>query len=89
MNIEISDQTTQRIREVIGSFGPKTINAILGRVANDEQLLLSLMSDALTDSDIQAIREGMEDVAAGRTEPFSEFDAKLRAELGFLPRLTQ
>jgi len=86
MNVEISDQTTKRIAEVIGSSDPSTINLIIGRVAADEQLLMLLTADEPSEEDLQAVREGLEDVAAGRTQNFSEFDAELRKEMGFTPR---
>jgi len=86
MNVEISDQTTKRIAAVLGSFDPSTINLIVGRVAADEQLLMLLTADEPSEEDLQAIREGLEDVAAGRTQRFSEFDAELRKGMGFTPR---
>lgn len=87
MNVEISDQTTKRIAEVLGSSDPSTINLIVGRVAADEQLLMLLTADAPNEEDLQAIREGLTDVAAGRTQRFSEFDAELRKDMGFDPRV--
>lgn len=87
MNVEISFQTTKRIAEVLGSSDPEVINLIMQRVAADERLLVLLAADEPNEGDIQAIREGLEDVAAGRTLPFSEFDNRLREELGFAPRV--
>lgn len=89
MNVEISDQTTQRIQAIIGMLDPVTINTILKRIADDEQLLLSLTRSEPTEQDLQATRDGLEDVAAGRTQPFAEFDAELRSELGLSPRISQ
>jgi predicted transcriptional regulator len=36
--------------------------------------------------DIAAIREGIEDMEAGRVVPFEETDARMRAKLGLPPR---
>ena len=35
---------------------------------------------------LRAIREGLEDVAAGRSRPFEEFDRDFRARRGLSPR---
>jgi len=37
-------------------------------------------------SDLEAIREGLEDVEAGRMTPLKEFDQAFREEKGFPPR---
>ena len=37
-------------------------------------------------SDLEAIREGQEDVKAGRVTPLAEFDAAFREEMGYVPR---
>lgn len=38
-------------------------------------------------SDLAAIREGLEDVKAGRVTPLAEFDEAFRKEKGFAPRV--
>ena len=40
-------------------------------------------------SDLEAIREGLEDVQAGRVTPIEEFDTAFRKEMGFAPRAEQ
>ena len=37
-------------------------------------------------SDLQAIREGLKDVEAGRMTPLREFDQEFRKEKGFSPK---
>lgn len=37
-------------------------------------------------SDLEAIREGLADVEAGRVTPLEEFDREFRKENGFAPR---
>ena len=40
-------------------------------------------------SDLEAIREGHEDVKAGRVTPLEEFDTAFRKKMGFSPRTDQ
>ena len=87
MQIEISDQTMQRIADVLGSSDPSTINLIMKRVSEDEQLLMSLSAAEPNEGDLEAVREGLADVAAGRTQRFSEFMSELREEMGLEPRV--
>ena len=37
-------------------------------------------------ADLEAIREGIEDVKAGRVTPLAEFDRDFRRDKGFAPR---
>ncbi len=37
-------------------------------------------------ADLEAIREGHEDVKAGRVTPLAQFDQAFRKEMGFSPR---
>lgn len=48
-----------------------------------EQYVNQLIDQA---SDLEAIREGLEDVKAGRVTPLEEFDQAFREEKGFSPR---
>ena len=53
--------------------------SIAAGFANVQEYVNSLLSK---DRDRIAIRKGYEDVQAGRTRPFSEFDAEMRQKLG-------
>ena len=48
-----------------------------------EEYVNSLIKQA---ADLEAIREGYEDVKAGRVTPLAEFDQSFRQEMGFGPR---
>lgn len=37
--------------------------------------------------DLEAIRQGVEDVRSGRVTPLEDFDKQFRAEMGFAPRV--
>jgi predicted transcriptional regulator len=37
-------------------------------------------------SDLEAIREGLNDVKTGRVTPLAEFDKEFRNEMGFMPK---
>lgn len=87
MNIEISEHTAKQIEAIVGVSDQATLSRIMDRIASDEQLLLSLAFEP-NESDVDAIREGLADVDAGQVQPFSEFDAELRKEMGFDPPQT-
>jgi predicted transcriptional regulator len=48
-----------------------------------EEYVNKLIEEA---SDLEAIREGLNDVEAGRTTPLREFDQEFRKEKGFSPK---
>ncbi len=39
-------------------------------------------------ADLEATREGLADVEAGRMRPFAEFDSEFRKQMGFADRTT-
>ena len=47
------------------------------------ELLIHLVKQA---ADLEAIREGHDDIKAGRVTPLAEFDQSFRQEMGFAPR---
>ena len=51
--------------------------------ASPEQYVNELIKQA---ADLAAIREGYEDVKAGRVRPLAEFDEAFRKKQGFAPR---
>ncbi len=71
MQIEISD--------------PKAVEeqALAAGFATVSDYVITLLD---RDAERMAIQRGLNDWKAGHVRPFAEFDAELRAELGFEPR---
>lgn len=86
MNIEISDQASKQIEALLGITDQAAISRIVERVASDKQLLMSLVLDAPSDADIEAVREGIAESDAGLGQSLTTFDAEFRASNGFAPR---
>lgn len=57
--------------------------AISAGFASIEDYVLTLLN---RDAERVAIQQGIDDMKAGRVQPFEEFDTELRAEFGFAPR---
>lgn len=57
--------------------------AISAGFASVEDYVLTLLN---RDAERVAIQQGIDDMKAGRVQPFDEFDAELREEFGFAPR---
>ncbi len=85
-NIQLSDEATKKIEAVIGTSDPKSMEAFLERLADQEQLLHAALIGEPTVGDLHAIREGIADYEAGRVRPLAEFDKEFRDEMGFAPR---
>lgn len=51
-----------------------------------EQQRLALTAGEPMEGDLEAIREGLADVKAGRVTPLADFDREFRKEMGFSPR---
>ncbi len=86
MQIEISAQASAKIAAAIGAADQQTVNRLVERLADNGQLMQSLMNDELPPRDFQAIQDGIESWKAGRTRPFAEFDAEFRQQNGLPPR---
>jgi hypothetical protein len=86
MQIELSPQASAKIAAAIGSADEQTVNRLVERMADDDQLMQSLMMDDLTADDVQAVREGLESWKADRVRSFAEFDAEFRDRNGLPPR---
>jgi predicted transcriptional regulator len=57
--------------------------AIAAGFATVEDYVLSLLD---RDAERVAIQQGIDDMNAGRMQPFEEVDAEIRTEFGFPPR---
>lgn len=86
MQIEISEQASKSIQAALGSSDQAVVSHFVERIALDEQLLLSLLVEPPSESDLQALREAIDEADAGLGRPFSEFDQEFRKEMGFAPR---
>ncbi len=55
-----------------------------GLYASEDELLRDALSAlaAIQDDDLRAIREGIEDMKAGRVRPFEDVDREIRESLG-------
>lgn len=86
MNIEISEQVSKRIEAIIGTSDVAVIRRLVERIAEDEQLLQSLMQDPPSDSDLReslaACDRGREDVAHSKTVPMKQALSEIASELG-------
>ena len=67
--------------EITNTTAAEQLAALAG--CSVEQYVNQLIDQA---SDLEAIREGLEDVKAGRVTPLGEFDQAFREEKGFSPR---
>lgn len=70
MQVQISDTTA--VTQLAAAAG-----------CSVEQYVNALIKQA---ADLEAIREGHEDIKAGRVTPLDEFDQSFRKEMGFAPR---
>lgn len=82
MQIQLSPETSQKIAAAIGAADEGTVNRLVERIADDDQLMQSLMMPDLTAGDVQAITEGIASWKADRVRPFAEFDAEFRERNG-------
>ncbi|MFK7735141.1 MAG: hypothetical protein AB8B50_03880 [Pirellulaceae bacterium] len=86
MQIEISDEISQKMATILGTNDQVAIARIVERVANDEQLLKSLMVEELSDFEVLAVQEGIKQAEAGHVRSLDNFDAEFRARNGFAAR---
>lgn len=86
MQFQLSPQASRKIAAAIGSADEQTVNRLVERMADDDQLMQSLMMDDLTTDDVHAVHEGIESWKAGRVRPFTEFDTEFRERNGLPPR---
>jgi prevent-host-death family protein len=64
-----------------------TVNGKPGLVVHDAESYQQLMDKITALEDLEAIREGIQDVEAGRVIPWEQAEAELRKELGIQDRL--
>ncbi|GAB5405692.1 MAG: hypothetical protein Aurels2KO_39230 [Aureliella sp.] len=86
MHIEIPDEISQKMAAILGTKDQLAIARIVERVANDEQLLKSLMVEELSELDALAVREGIKQADAGQVRSLEDFDVEFRARNGFATR---
>ena len=77
MTVTLPPEVQSRIQALVNS----------GRFASAADVVAHAVSALEREqSEIAAIQEGLDDVAAGRVRPLSEVDAEIREQFGFKPR---
>jgi len=87
MQIQISDEATKKIGDLIGSADPVAIANIVERFADNEQLVLAAMPDDRSEQEIRQSAadcdDAMKRMDAGEGRPITEALQAIGDKLGF------